>query len=139
MRGFTSDLRSIVAVHGLGGDAFDTWTASSTKKLWLYDFLPDSIYGKNARISTFGYDARAFTAPWSQSTKDSGRVLVFAEQLLNDVDDSRTTPEASRQQRPSALAYDVQEKDRPIIFVAHSLGGLVVKSVRMPCFTYIPY
>ena len=47
---------SIIAVHGLGGHAIDTWTHPSTGKLWLRDFLPDAI--PDARIMTFGYDSR---------------------------------------------------------------------------------
>src|SRR5277367_3733735 len=37
----------IVAVHGLGGDAYKTWTHENGK-LWLRDFLPDQLPG--ARI-----------------------------------------------------------------------------------------
>ena len=33
-----------------------TWTHAATEKLWLRDFLPLAI--PNARIMTFGYDAR---------------------------------------------------------------------------------
>jgi hypothetical protein len=47
---------SIVAVHGLGGHPMNTWTHASTGNLWLRDFLPFAI--PNARIMTFGYDAR---------------------------------------------------------------------------------
>ena len=47
---------SIVAVHGLGGHAMNTWTHAATEKLWLRDFLPLAI--PNARIMTFGYDSR---------------------------------------------------------------------------------
>ncbi|KAL6240249.1 hypothetical protein RBB50_012854 [Rhinocladiella similis] len=45
----------IVAVHGLGGDAINTWTQPKSKKFWLRDFLPQQIPG--ARIMTFGYNA----------------------------------------------------------------------------------
>jgi hypothetical protein len=47
---------SIVAVHGLGGHAINTWTHASTGKLWLRDFLPLAI--PNARIMSFGYDSK---------------------------------------------------------------------------------
>jgi hypothetical protein len=46
---------SIVAVHGLGGHAIKTWTSRNGKQ-WLKDFLPKDT--PDARIMTFGYDAR---------------------------------------------------------------------------------
>jgi len=48
-------LCSIVAVHGLSGHAFRTWTDRSTSRLWLKDFLPSKL--PRARITTFGYDS----------------------------------------------------------------------------------
>ena len=62
MRGYHTDTNfllqyfSIVAVHGLGGHAMNTWTHAETEKLWLRDLLPLAI--PNARIMTFGYDSR---------------------------------------------------------------------------------
>ncbi|KEF52660.1 uncharacterized protein A1O9_11077 [Exophiala aquamarina CBS 119918] len=49
---------SIVAVHGLMGRSFSTWTDPKTGHLWLRDFLPKDIPA--ARISSFGYDAEVF-------------------------------------------------------------------------------
>jgi hypothetical protein len=44
-----------VAVYGLGGDAFTTWTHPKSKAFWSKDFLPQQI--PDARIMTFGYNA----------------------------------------------------------------------------------
>lgn len=53
---------SLVAIHGLNGDAIDTWTHKETKVMWLEDLLPEAI--PNIRIMTFGYNAhfKNFTA-----------------------------------------------------------------------------
>ena len=44
---------SIVAVHGLGGHPYKTWTEG--QKLWLRDFLPKAV--PDARVLTFGYNS----------------------------------------------------------------------------------
>ncbi|KAJ5981898.1 hypothetical protein N7522_013526 [Penicillium canescens] len=100
----------IVAVHGLGGDSFETWTHQQTKCLWLRDLLPESKKFKNARIMTFGYDASAFTGPLKSR---HARIFTFAQTLLSDLDDVRTSD---------------TESVRPIIFIGHSLGGIVIKT-----------
>jgi hypothetical protein len=46
-----------MAVHGLSGDAFTSWTRPKSKKFWLKDFLPQQI--PDARVMTFGYGADA--------------------------------------------------------------------------------
>jgi hypothetical protein len=84
----------IVAVHGLGGDAFSTWT-SSNDHFWLRDSLPQALENppadyshgpddsKIARVMTFGYDASVLTKASSQ------RSFTFAENLLSDLKDRR--------------------------------------------------
>ncbi|ETS83166.1 hypothetical protein PFICI_05042 [Pestalotiopsis fici W106-1] len=95
----------IVAVHGLdplGGKshAEATWTAG--KSLWLRDFLPERL--PKARILLFDYNANV-----AFQTSTAG-VLEQAASLLNQL----------------AIARDGQ-KDRRLIFICHSLGGIVVK------------
>jgi len=53
-----ADMYSIVAVHGLNGHPFMSWTTETSKKMWLKDpsFLPSDL--KNSRILTFGYNAK---------------------------------------------------------------------------------
>jgi hypothetical protein len=45
----------IVAIHGINGDAYDTWTDEKTKYFWLRDSLPKEFPG--ARVFTYGYPA----------------------------------------------------------------------------------
>ncbi|KAI1372213.1 hypothetical protein F4677DRAFT_463534, partial [Hypoxylon crocopeplum] len=95
----------IVAVHGLNPldnplHAESTWTSEG--RLWLRDFLPKRI--PNARILLFGYNSSvAFRASTAGITEQ-------AENLLNHVEAART-----------------MDHNRPLVFICHSLGGIVVK------------
>jgi hypothetical protein len=104
------DAIDIVALHGLNGHREKTWQATATNSkgqhlMWLRDFLPQQI--PHARIMSFGYDS---VLMFSKSVSDIG---TFAEQLL----------EALMSRRRGSVS------NRPIIFICHSLGGIVVKKV----------
>jgi hypothetical protein len=103
---------SIIAVHGISGDSFSTWTDKASKTLWLRDLLPQSPYFAACRILTFGYDAKVWIVPARVNAQ--GRVFTFAEQLLVEVRTDRIRNHAVK---------------RPIIFIGHPLGGIVIKKV----------
>lgn len=105
---------SIVAVHGLNGHREKTWTAKNNI-LWLRDLLPHQI--PNARIFSWGYDANTH----SVSAVSTQLVYDHARTLISDLCLKRRLTSTQR---------------RPIIFVCHSLGGLVVKSVGNPIPTF---
>lgn len=73
---------SIVAVHGLNGDAFRTWTTNKTNKFWLGDpdLLPANL--KHARILTFSYNA-SVTALFGKTSSD--RILQHAQTLIAEL------------------------------------------------------
>jgi hypothetical protein len=50
----------VVAIHGLTGHPFETWTYNEHGRnvLWLQDLLPNALPGAN--IYTYGYDADLF-------------------------------------------------------------------------------
>ncbi|KAI9764687.1 MAG: hypothetical protein M1839_005787 [Geoglossum umbratile] len=93
----------IVAVHGLNGDATRSWTSRISGAYWIVDFLPLDIPG--ARVMTFEYDADAAFG------NSAAGVLNHAKELLSGLADKR----------------EEAELQRPIIFIAHSFGGIVVK------------
>jgi hypothetical protein len=99
----------IVAIHGLNGHYIRTWTAQSDlgeQKNWLKDFLPQQI--PNVRVMSYSYNS---ALQFSKSVADIG---TFSEHLLNDLLSLRTSS---------------VERRRPVIFICHSLGGLVFKKV----------
>lgn len=72
-------------MHGLDGDAIETWTHPKSKALWLKDFLPLQI--PDVRIMTFGYNT---DAAFRQSTAE---VVDLAKSLLAGLVDKREEPE----------------------------------------------
>jgi len=105
----SKELIDIVAVHGLGGHCVDSWTYRDTPKasvFWLQDLLPEKM--PNARIMTFQYDAKVVGNTSVSSVSDNARQLA---ELLRDKRDP----------------LDGVDPNRPIVFIGHSLGGIVIK------------
>ncbi|KAK3297986.1 uncharacterized protein B0H64DRAFT_474003 [Chaetomium fimeti] len=100
----------IVAVHGLNGSALGTWTTLDSGVCWLNDpqFLPK--YVKNARVMVWGYNASFSSLTGHVPSND--RIHHHAHTLVANLAADR---------RLSGTA------DKPIIFLCHSLGGIVVK------------
>ncbi|KAJ8132877.1 hypothetical protein O1611_g748 [Lasiodiplodia mahajangana] len=103
-------LCSIVFVHGLNGHQEDTWRHASTPMSWPAAFLSNGV--PRARILAYGYDARV--ADWHGFLN---KVAIYGIQhqsqtLLETLASHRADQEASQ---------------RPIFFVAHSLGGIICK------------
>ncbi|KAI0426550.1 hypothetical protein F5Y09DRAFT_59910 [Xylaria sp. FL1042] len=102
----------IVFVHGLGGSSRWTWSKNKEPRLfWPLTFLPLEPDLCLSRILTFGYDA-SFQKPTSVTTS----VLDFAKDLLFDL----------KYAKDSNLD-DLEMGKVPLIFVVHSMGGLIVK------------
>ncbi|KAF5875535.1 putative ankyrin repeat-containing protein [Botrytis fragariae] len=125
----------IVFVHGLQGAA-TTWVSENEKgpeMLWLYDLLPKSLPA--ARILTFGYQSDAISLVNSRGSD----ISAYAESLL----ESLTAFRAPQQEASLFLSRVVQsifliaEEASLIItlFLAHSLGGLVVQKALIAAST----
>jgi hypothetical protein len=74
----------VIAVHGLGGHAYRTWTHDNGK-LWLRDFLPEDLPG--VRVFTYGYNS---TFVFSRET---GNLRDYARDLLENIRSIRTHSE----------------------------------------------
>ncbi|GME23020.1 hypothetical protein L207DRAFT_627774 [Neofusicoccum parvum] len=98
----------LIAIHGLNGHRERTWTADNNV-LWLRDLLPAEI--PRARILTYGYDSRTH-GTWEEDISRqtlNGHGIKLLQALSLKREKTKTTC-------------------RPIIFIAHSLGGIVLKS-----------
>ncbi|KAH9237218.1 hypothetical protein K456DRAFT_1830755, partial [Colletotrichum gloeosporioides 23] len=107
----------IVAVHGLNGHREHTWTASGGKH-WLRDFLPTDL--PDVRVLCWGYDSNTH----STSGVSCHYLYDHARELVADLSRKREV---------------TKSRERPIIFVAHSLGGIVVKSVSVQLAYCCPF
>ncbi|KAK8073299.1 hypothetical protein PG994_004198 [Apiospora phragmitis] len=102
---------SVIFVHGLKGDRDRTWKAPSSESSWLETLLP--LETPDCRILTYGYDSNPVSVRGVVSSNTIGN---HARNFLNLLS-----------------AYRAQSKsvDRPIIFVAHSMGGLMCEDALL--------
>ncbi|KAK0512960.1 hypothetical protein JMJ35_004977 [Cladonia borealis] len=101
-----SDSRAF-SKEGLSGEGLQQPTSSSLEVFWPRDLLPSRF--PDFRIFTWGYDVDIDHAFSGTST---ATVFQHAANLLSDLCDVRISGDA---------------ESRPLFFVAHSLGGIVVK------------
>lgn len=102
----------VVFVHGLGGHSHKTWTKDKDSSLfWPQKWLPLEPGMGAVRILTFGYNAG-----WRGQPKSMLTMGDFAKDLLYEIRFAKND---------SGNELDIGTK--PIMLVAHSMGGLVVK------------
>ena len=94
----------IVAVTGLGGHALGSFRSASGATVWLRDFAPQDV--PQARFITYGYDTSVVASDSNQGIRELARTLL--DSLV------------SFRQR-------TQAQKRPLLFICHSLGGVVLK------------
>jgi hypothetical protein len=98
---------SIVAIHDLNHSVEDGWKDEKSGILWLRDLLPRSI--RTARILAFEYD------PSASKFFGGGCERAIRNHAVNLITSLQTDRELEACER------------RPIIFICHGLGGLIVK------------
>ncbi|KAM7215743.1 hypothetical protein V8F06_008853 [Rhypophila decipiens] len=101
----------IIFVHGLGGKSRSTWS-------WQYDpqkfwplWLAEEVQLSKTRIFTFGYNADIAGQTTPSNILDFSRQLLFQMKTYSGDEASGSAPIGKR----------------PLMFVMHSMGGLVVK------------
>ncbi|GKT72036.1 LOW QUALITY PROTEIN: ankyrin unc44 [Colletotrichum tofieldiae] len=100
----TASQHSIICIHDLGGSPKTTWHHDESGKTWISD--PDFLGSlkDSVRVWTYGYNSE----PVSNMTPAS--IALHADELL-----------ASMMEEYSKYSGG------PTIFVAHGLGGTIVK------------
>ncbi|VTT84040.1 unnamed protein product [Fusarium fujikuroi] len=100
-----SDNIDIVFVHGLKGDCQKTWTDKASGSPWPKTLLPLEI--ETARVLTYSYDS---TVTGKDDVPSQNRISNHAYNLVTAL---------------ASLRQSDNTNSRPIIFICHSLGGLV--------------
>ncbi|KAK3900319.1 hypothetical protein C8A05DRAFT_36046 [Staphylotrichum tortipilum] len=102
-----------IFVHGLNGGSRRSWSASSSdpSTFWPKEWLPSEPGFRHVRIHSFGYDS-----DWTKSQQSSLTIHDFGQALLADL---YNAPGLKR------------NGNTPIVLVAHSMGGLVVKKAYL--------
>ena len=107
----------IIFVHGLGGDSRKSWSKNHDPNLfWPQLWLPLEPDIDRARIFSFGYNA-SFHAG---AAKSISNIADFAKELLFEMRFGK-----------DEQGQDLGMGNVPIIFVVHSMGGLVVKKAYL--------
>ncbi|KAH8587436.1 hypothetical protein B0O99DRAFT_601687 [Bisporella sp. PMI_857] len=101
----------VVLVHGLNGDPRNTWTAKNGV-FWPTQLLPATLKSVKARILVYGYNGDVVTFGGKGDSPSSDMLYQHAQSLVTNLAMERASEETT---------------DHPIIFVAHSLGGILVK------------
>ncbi|KAK4186125.1 hypothetical protein QBC35DRAFT_554885 [Podospora australis] len=102
-----------IFVHGLNGGSKRSWSFSSDdpSSFWPKEWLPSEAGFKHVRIHSFGYDS-----DWTKSQQSSLTIHDFGQALLADLYNS---------------PHLKKNGNTPIVLVAHSMGGLVVKKAYL--------
>ncbi|KAF8539829.1 hypothetical protein BDD12DRAFT_736122, partial [Trichophaea hybrida] len=96
-------LNSIIAVTKLDGHAYGSWRGRhGLKKMWLRDFFSKDL--PTCRTMIYGYNSKLNCA-------GIHTILDYNISFLADIKRARRTKE---------------EKERPIVFIGHSFGGVII-------------
>ncbi|KAH0559860.1 hypothetical protein GP486_003625, partial [Trichoglossum hirsutum] len=97
-----------IIIHGLNGHPQETWEHKATKFYWPWELRHKLPY---ARVIVYGYNANIETGLADNLTSISGIASTLISRIVRERKDEE------------------KQLHRPLVLVAHSLGGLVAKKV----------
>ncbi|KAI9682126.1 MAG: hypothetical protein M1817_000180 [Caeruleum heppii] len=104
-------LIDFIFVHGLGGGSRKTWSkTASVSHFWPQQWLPTDPAFENVRVHSFGYDS-----DWLKGGQNCLDIHHFGKSLLGEL----------------ATSPHLNTVDTPIVFLGHSMGGLVIKKAYL--------
>lgn len=110
----TTVIADFIFIHGLGGGSRTTWANNSDPDCcWPQEWLPRDEAFEGVATHSFGYDAD-FTARnpnFKSKNVQPLNVDTYGQSLVEDLYNHPT----------------IKNRATPLIFVAHSMGGLVLK------------
>ncbi|KAL9614137.1 MAG: hypothetical protein Q9167_001347 [Letrouitia subvulpina] len=114
----TAPILDIIFIHGLGGDSQRTWSKDprDPNLFWPQHWLPLEPEIARARILSFGYNASFLPG----APRNIYRIGDFAKELLYEMRFSKDHG-----------GEDLNIGKVPVIFVMHSMGGLVAKKAYL--------
>ena len=92
--------------------------------MWLRDSLAKDL--THARIFVYGYDTKLENSDSFQTITDLGIQLRIS---INNIRNDRTVGHMNAQRNTSADLKQDNSVQRPLVFLGHSLGGLIIKQV----------
>jgi hypothetical protein len=102
----------IVLVHGLNGHPRNTWTAKNGV-FWPNQLLPVTLKNAKARVLVYGYNADVY-AFGNDRSASTDMIHQHAQTMISSLAMERMSEE---------------KEENAIIWVVHSLGGILVKRV----------
>lgn len=95
-------------IHGLASNPEKAWryVSNETQVSWLQDLLPQQDGLENLKITMINHQTR-----WDSHSPQVDFDLT-AKMMLDDIE-------------------HLHDKGRPIVFIAHSFGGLLLKRVKV--------
>ena len=100
-------LIDFIFVHGLGGGSRKTWSKTSLlNHYWPQQWLPKDPAFDDVRVHSYGYNS-----DWAKGKDNCLNIHHFGKSLLGEI----------------GMSPGLGNTDTPIVFVGHSMGGLVIK------------
>ncbi|KAH6686621.1 hypothetical protein F5X68DRAFT_275963 [Plectosphaerella plurivora] len=119
----------IVFLHGLHGSPSRTWRANPTNSdgtaggvFWPTDLLPKSLEGAPANIILYGYNADLVSTSSNPGGPSQSYMVNHAQNLVTFLTLYRQSLAVASGKPPKV------GKTRPILWVVHSLGGILLKA-----------